>query len=101
MRKLYSSLFALTILAAAPAVPLASIHASAATGDLSVFVMSDRIFAGAVPGDTVTFSMFYSWDGTEDAPDVSITADWDASLFVFQSASVAPSSSGAGNLAWN
>lgn len=101
MRKSFSLVAAMTLAVAVPAMPLSGASASAATGDLSITVLSDAILMGAVPGDTVTFMLYYGWDGSEAASDVRVSAQFDPSLYSILEFSVDPSTQSGGQLEWN
>ncbi len=72
---------------------------NAATGDLSVSMISLQSFSGAVPGDTVTYSVFYYWQGDGPASNVELTDNFPSDIDLV-SAYPSPTSQTGNELKW-
>lgn len=52
------------------------INSPGATGDLTILKSSTAQIIGVSPGDPITYSIYYSWNGDDAAPNVTITDEF-------------------------
>lgn len=70
------------------------------SGNLSIGMMSTELFSSVLPGDSVTYSIFYYYQGDGPADNVFVTDNLPQEL-TFLSAYPLASSSNGGQLTWN
>ncbi|GIV77518.1 MAG: hypothetical protein KatS3mg050_1912 [Litorilinea sp.] len=79
--------------------PLPAEAASTATGDLQVYKFTAATFGGAIPGQPISYTIMYGWQGDGPAPNVQVV-DQLPPEFVLTSASPPPTQQNGNTLIW-
>ena len=80
--------------------PQDTVNSPTATGDLVIVKSSVAELVGVSPGDPITYSIYYSWDGDGPAPNVNVTDEFPAEVAI-GGILPPPSHQQANTLQWN